>query len=771
MIELFIDGREVDLAEGSSVELSLSLEEITAPGKTKETTFPLTLPMSARNRAVLGFPEQALSPKAFNRETHTGKITSRGSILLHGRVELTACEANADGTGRYRITLRVPPPAWIERAGRRTLAQTAVACPGVLDQETIRRSWSDGEPVKFLPVKWDRELPYGQTQAVLDSLGYDNYYPFVRIKTLLEAVAGDAGYRIESQFLNEPFFQSLYMSGKYSGSKVSGMVSRMDFTARKTTADKSTTVAADGRVYTTVDATNSVGAVADAVDPPSGSTAETYGQSFRLVDGRPAFVPERDVVAGFEFLMKIGFQVKFIPPDRMAGISTMSWGEELLWETKYPNPMTDKKNSGGPAGTYRFCSFSTASGNRRITHYTAEGGKYSSLVSNNQPVSIPRAFVRATCEDYVDGKYVLSDDWSLYEDAEYRLHSTSARQVEIAVRSRPLPRRGGEPVFFDTIVFEGGAPNSLLTLYSGATIRPLFFSMPEPGGSTAFATLFAHEKTQLELIDAVAHLFGLHFYTDDAAKTIRIEPRFTFLDEVHTIDWTEKIDHGQPLLWQELGSERYETETLTYRPGDAAVERNDAGTGTVFGRWSVKNTHRFARHGEKTIENPLFTATRDERNSLASASAASMIVVGDREQRQGVPDFPGKIVRYLGLQPLPRGQTWGWPAKEQEYPAVGFSPALDGFTLCFDDENGQLGLRHYHQPLYDLAEKGRILTLYLYLSPSDIEAVRYPNSACRDFRGNFAFRIRGERFRARLVEISGYDPDKRSTRCTFTVEP
>ncbi len=762
MIELFIDGRAIDLSEGSAVKFSLSAQEITAPGEVKERVFPFTLPMNARNRAALGFPEQCASPVPFNRRQHTAKIVC------------IRCEANGDGAGVYHIALRVPPPAWLERAAQRTIAETSLACDHILNAATIRRSWSDErQAVKFLPVKWDESLDYEQEQTTLEALGYENYYPFVQVKAVLEAIAADAGYRIESKFLDEPFFRSLCMSGRYRQVEAMENVFRMDFAARRNAADRTVTASAEGRIFADNGTAPFVGNPVDTLDPTDAGENAHYGKSFRLIGGRPAFVPEADVVAGFEMRMKIRAPMKIASPTALQGLSKIVWDGESLHEFDLRNPLADAKNTGGKAGSYQVLTFNGLTGVKRITCYDTQGGSQLFPVFSDGSFTIQKAFVRATCEESNNGRYVPTDNWMLCDSAEYRaLTEKLAGNHDLLLRSVPRLRKKNEPVFFDTLVFEV-APGCSLTLCAGTTIRPFFHAMPEAGAPLAFASVFDHRASQLDLIRAVAHLFGLHFYSDEAAKVVYIEPRFMFFDESREIDWSAKIDPGRPIGWSETGGERHRRETFCYRTGDAAVDRRSAGA-KPYGAWTAHTTHNFARSGEKAVENPLFTASLDQRNALASAPDASMIVAGakpDGEERVGVFDFPMKIVRYLGMTPLPERQVWGWPAEEPEYPLVMFHTAgVDWYTLCFDDEEGQLGLKNYHEPRYALEETGRKLSLYLRLTPSDVEAVRSPNSTFRDFRGRFVFRIRGERFRARLEAIHDYDPTERSTRCTFIVE-
>lgn len=771
MIELFIDGRAVDLPSGCSIALSALLEEIASPGSIEEKVHPLSVPMTPRNRSALGFPEQTLSVRRFNREKHSGKIQCKGTALLEGDVELAGCESDPTGAGYYKLRLVVRPPGWVVDATEKKLSDAGIAYTGTLNAATIRESWTSDSPVKFLPVKRDRYPAYGKTQTALAALGYENYHPFVQVKALLESIVRSSGYRIESEFLNEPFFQSLYMSGRYAGNESSENVLRMDFMARKTSEDRTTTADSEGRVYASDGiASHSIGNPVNEAD--TNPSSPSYGKSFRVIDGRPAFVPEENVIAGFEFHLKIGFGLELGAGNQAKGVSKINWGEETLYETSHPSPLADKKDCGGDPGYYRLVCFDKVIKSRRVTLHTVYGDFTYSFSDPVYRIYSSDILNRVTCQEYQNGIYVPTDNWALYDDMEYYQMGELRKELDLTVRSLPLLRTKNEPVYFDTLVFEGASPGSSFTFSQGASIRPVFYSMPEAGSPITFASLFAHEKPQLKLIEGVAHLFGLHFYTDEQTKTIYAEPRTTFLDNSREIDWTDKIDPTQPVRWEESGSERHEKETLLYKAGDAATERKSVGTGASYGAWSAAVDNRFARRGEKKYPNPLFTATLDEKNSLESAPDASMIVAGDRDEREGTSDFPEKIVRYLGMKALPEGQRWGWPSHDGEYPLVMFhSAGEDGFTLCFDDPDGQRGLKKYHQPFYDSVNDGKRLILHLRLTPSDMETILYPNSAHRDFRGNFTFRIRGEKFRGRLLEAAGYDPARGGvTRCVFAVE-
>ena len=57
-----------------------------------------------------------------------------------------------------------------------------------------------------------------------------------------------------------------------------------------------------------------------------------------------------------------------------------------------------------------------------------------------------------------------------------------------------------------------------LTLHKECALRPGF------GSRIAFADVAQHRIRQAELLEALAHLFNLRFYTEEATRTVWIEP-------------------------------------------------------------------------------------------------------------------------------------------------------------------------------------------------------------------------------------------------------
>lgn len=77
-------------------------------------------------------------------------------------------------------------------------------------------------------------------------------------------------------------------------------------------------------------------------------------------------------------------------------------------------------------------------------------------------------------------------------------------------------------------------------------------------------------------------------------------------------------------------------------------------------------------------------------------------------------------------------------------------------------------MHRYYDKTVELYNRGRRITLYLYLKPEDIEPLIVPNTLCHDFRALFRLTIAGETLLCRLEEICDYNPaGGQSTKCIF----
>ena len=212
-----------------------------------------------------------------------------------------------------------------------------------------------------------------------------------------------------------------------------------------------------------------------------------------------------------------------------------------------------------------------------------------------------------------------------------------------------------------------------------------------------------------------------------------------------------------------------------YREADGAVTRLNATLEEPFGQWRLVNDSAAAIDRERNLANPFFSPTVSETECYADAPSALVLRVGDRD----APDttdrnsFTPRIVRYCGMQPLPAGERWGYPSTGDSYPLAAFhrNDPDNGFTLCFEDRDGQQGLHRFYDTQAEQEKRCQHLTLHLRLEPCDIERLFQIQRLAPCIASTFLFRIGGEEIRCTLRRIEGYDPSAASTRCTFTRLP
>ncbi len=790
MIRCFIDGREVDFDPGQGVAISLSVASV-AQIQTGRTGYSkaLRLPMSALNREILGDAGEVHAPELFNQGEHSARIEADGCTVMQGVPMLLRREENPDtGGGWYYLSILGPGKEWIRIAAARMFRELEIGFSVGLTGTAVLNSWTWERPVRFFPVQHDSfALPSETIQAGVRMITFEDYFPFLHVRSLMEAIAAQGGYTICSEFMDSAFFRSLYMSGRYQEHDPAIPNERMGFRAGRFAA---ASAAADrfGRVYADpFTSISSVGNLVDTADPTEsrdGVTLEgVYNRNgcLKRVGTRLGFFPVESIVAGFEYALSYRSDYYIASRTELGCFNRLLLDDGLERQYKVVNRYEDRRGEFAANRSYRLVVFNHVEGNSYRLNYDriASSGAATSVSlktfaersvaitsPSGESVANPQLWIRNP-----DASYSLyTQDWALYDG-----YVTETGQVDIAVTARSAARTvapsGG--AYFDDIYFGGAREGMQMTLTNAVTLRPVFTSHPGEGTTVTFAQVAAHEIRQIDLVSALRQMFNLYFYTDTLAGKIYIEPREEFYTDT-LVDWSEKIDLSQPVTVEELGAEMARTFTLRYQFGDGTVARYDSAHKEVVGRWSAGIANRFATEEEHTYFNPLFTPSLNTEGSYPDAPQLSLLQVGDRDSNGGNPEkenlnFPAKIVSYAGVQTLPEGQYWGWPAYSRAYPLIAFHDARSRTpSLCFEERGGQRGLHRYYDKTVEGYNAGRRITLYLDLRPEEVEAFILPNELKRDFRALFKLRVRGEEVFCRLEEIVDYNPARGgSTRCVF----
>lgn len=781
-MELKIDTRICDLGAGGCVVPgydATALADVQA-GRAGRS-LKITLPATARNDDAVcsaGDPHTAVR---FNAARHKAELTAGGAVLLAGTVRLL--EVSQAG---YTLEIRDGGAQWAENAARRMFNALGIEYAAELTPTAICTSWTDPSPVKFFPIHRDEYPQQNGSGDLLPAerlLSVDDYHPFLQVAALVEEIVTEAGYRIRSRFFASEFFRSLYMSGAYSSRDTAAAAARMGFFARRLAP---VTAAANhlGRVYADPKAIyNTVGNLVETATPQSTDADGepvaglfNNGNCFTQQNGKIVFTPPTEVSVGFEYYLRYTTDHRILSRTQLRGFDTLYLNPGARMPFTLANRYDDRRTGIVPNYTYLVLVFGHAEGAQYRLTYTRNGVAgtlWGTLDARAGQLTTPAS---GTVADPVlsvssGSSWVpYTGDWALYDGY---IGETGQTTVEVRVRTAAESISPTAPKFFDQIYLSGAEEGMTLTLHKECSLQPRFLSSPGFGSQLRFADVAQHRVRQIVLIEALAHLFNLRFYTEPGTRTVWIEPADDFFGAGLEADWSGKTDFSQPVVRTEIVPEIHERREWSYQPGDGAVTRFETQANTTLGRWVFVAKSYAAKQGVQVHLNPLFRPSLDSVGHYLNAPSARILQVGDRDEaEQDGTNFTPRIVRYTGMHPLPKGERWGYPSGEAEYPLAAFhfegDDRQEGFTLCFEDRDGQTGLhRYYDRQAAQEATRERI-ALSLRIAPDEYEALFTPGTGAADIRSVFRIDTGAGAVRATLSAIGPYDPAAASVRCTFT---
>lgn len=781
-MELSIDRKPCDLgAEKIALPGYEAAKLADAEAAREGRSLTLTIPATPRNDLLAGFARDPHTAERFNAAPHTAELSAEGSVLLAGAVRMLSASDRG-----YRIEIRDGGAGWAKNAARRMFNTLGVDYHAALTPATILASWTDDSPVKFFPIRRDEYPQHNSSSDLLPAqrfLTVDDYHPFLHVATLVETIFAEAGYRIESRFMQSEPFRSLYMSGAYASRDTAALAARMGFFARRLSpatakADFSGRVAANPNT-----ALNSVGNIVQTATPltPDADGEPVPGLSnnggcFGIDRGNIVFTPTTDVSAGFEYYLKYTTDHLIQSRERLKGFDSVYLGTGADMRFELTNRYEDQRDAISAGHSYMAIVFDHAQGRQYRLSYTSNGAAdtlWAEFSARTAQVATPAAGIVAkpmlqvrSGTDWIP----YAGDWALYDG-----YITERGQTTVELRVRTAAERlsPSSPKYFNRIYFHGAEEGMSLTLHKECSLQPRFSSAPGYGQVVTFADVARHRVRQSELLDALQHLFNLRFHTEEATKTVRIEPADDFFAAGPAADWRSKTDFSQPVVLADIAPEVHQRRTWSYLAGDGAVTRLEAEAESPFGAWSVTTDSFAAKEGEKELRNPLFRPTLSTTGGYADAPSAVIMQVGDRDDAQeDGTNFTPRIVRYAGMHPLPGNERWGFPSGRAEYPLAAFHFAGDdaaaGFTLCFEDRDGVQGLHRRYDRQVAQEAAGQRITLSLRLAPHELESLFTPGTGAPDLRSTFLLDTGQGTVRATLHAIEDYDPQAASIRCTFT---
>lgn len=735
----------------------------------------LSIPICRQNRQILGYDDRIHDANSFNDTEHKARIEFDGVALIEGTVLLVGVECTPEGD-RYTIEIIAGAHEWARTASLRQIDQVGIDFSATFNTPTITDSWNDDRLVRLLPVLRDR---YSDTSSEVELMpvqqipSLTDFHPFVSVPKLVEAIFTDAGYRVESKLVDSHPFNRLVMSGRFAERNTARLDAQMGFRAGRLEAT-SATADIDGMVYANpFTSLNTVGNLVNTVAPSqTAPDLHAADDSFRIENGGAIFAPHEKVNASIVCHLHYATDYQIASRHTLKGFDTIWLDPENCYKFALANRFVDHRPTFRSGMEYRCVVFNHRMGTKYRLMYLARQGMastqqlavefsannalftISSLVTASEPKLMYLPMGATVYAPY-------PGDWALY--AGY-VEMTGQTEVEVTVATAPREISASEPYEFRKIIFDGAASGQSMTLYASTRAYPSFQPNPALGSTFTLSDILHHDMRQIDLLEALAQMFNLRFYTDPVERKVYIESAADMVDRECVIDWSDRIVPSQPIVIESAATGSDEAIRHRYITGDGAVARYNQQHDDRFGEWVGQVHSKLADEGTRDACNPLFVPTINATEIFALAPSVSLPQVGDRDaDEDGQLNFPTKILLYNGIKELPEEERWGLTAAT--YPHAAFHS--DEGTLCFEDRDGMEGLHRYFDAHYEELNSARRVTLSLQLSATDLLPIIATDPAGGDLRSTFRLTIGGEEGLYRLEAIEEWSEKEQVARCRF----
>ena len=787
MMRLLIDSRECPFDASKRLGLSWSAEAMKSIDAARRgVAVTLDIPSTPQTDPIFGHAHDLHAITAFNDSEHTGTIECDGTVIHSGTAVLNGVTTDRNGATLYRITITGGAARWAKRAARTMFNALPIEFAMRLTPQEIAGTWQQEDAaVRFLPVLRDTYEPTYSSVGLMPAekiLSTDDYHPFISVREILRAIFAESGYTLRGGFTDSEFFRSLYISGAYRAVDTASLRSRMDFTAGRA-ADAESTADYAGRVYFSPHmSVNTVGNYVDRFTSDDGSLYNVGG-CMAVENGRTVFRPLTAVKAGFEYNIRYVTDYRIASRTRLTGFDSLYTPATGELHYQLANRFADRRGQLTPSFDYRAVVFDHTAGSRyRIvcstaagtTHVMGEFADRSAIVSTGRDTSYSNPVLQKASASGAWTAY--TGDWALYDGY---IGETGQTEVAFTLRSPSKSYSPASPASFDLMYVSGAERGMTLRLLASSTLRPLFSSTAGYGAQLTFADIAHLPVRQGVFIESVRQMFNMVIRTDEEARTVTMEPSDDILSrladpDAAAADWSSRIDLAQPVTAADLSLTAHDNLILGYQDDDGAVRRYNTENDTTLGRWEAATGRYGSVEGDKTLLNPLFTPTLNIAGRYVNAPSALLMQVCDRDDPAvtELSGFSPRIVRWLGMRPLPEGERWGYPSTGSEYPLAAFhlapcADAPDGSTLCYEDRDGLTGLHRYYDAETARLRTSRAVTLRLFMTPDEWASLHRPAGSAAGLAPLFRLTLNGCAGLYLLDSIADYDPRDGMAECRF----
>ncbi|MBE6201478.1 MAG: hypothetical protein E7134_04745 [Rikenellaceae bacterium] len=778
MFKLFIDGHLADIDEGCGLGVSLSMASLGATEWGRITyAKDVKIPSTPLNQALMGHAHHPLAAQMFNAERHQARVEYDGCLVVEGEVCLTASQVGPEGY--YRFDIVGSEREWVY-ASQAPLSALDMGYQQTLSEQSVVESWeAEGVPVRFMPVERGHWAEIGwQPERRLSLI---DYHPFLHLRSIVDAIFAQAGYRVVSKFLGSEWFERLYMSGRWPEPyNIERLVEQNDFVALRTTAAPTTEANYAGRVVADPLANyNTIGNIVEVPDRyiPSEGTKNFNGTLTTDSTGRICFVPNEEMVVAFQCRVRYNTQTRVASRTKLTAFDTIHFDHDSVEQVSFANRYPDRRGSTlSGRQSYNLFIFGPQEGVEYHLYATVAGGAEQRVVVTTEAVT---PLVLSTTQSYSNWRLVAASglnesdaevDWAIYDGY---VDEYNTATVDCTFLTKPEVVSPNLPKYFDQFYFGGADPGMTIEVLQGCEIRPLFLNMPVAGAILGWADVAAFEQSQFELLTSLKKLFDLQFMTDTHSKVVYIEPRGDFYtDEV--VDLSDRIDESQGLTITEIGTDATRRIRVAYAQGDRLAEMITASEGAPYGSWTAQVENIYAPNTTTDYVAEMFTPSVEVVGTLSSAPSARLIDVSGAAAiptKESVEvNFATKLVYYKGVETLPIGEHL--VGGVNYYPRLVFfapaeSAAEPAVSLLVEDRNGVEGLNRYWHYRVAMLNRARRIVAHLRLFPEEVEALVGPEGLEHRLRALYKLALGGEEILCRLERIDGYNPQEPSTKCTF----
>ncbi len=773
MVEIFIDGQRCDVEVGYTLPKNIFTydgEALAHPSQLQSgRSVKLRLPSTPTNDKIMRHAIDPCAGERFNDEYHQARVVADGGELMCGVVHLLGIEGSA-GQATYLVVVRDGAGDWAESAARKQLDELPIAYDVTLSEQVVEQSWEKGSTVCFLPVRHDDYTPAYDSTSLFPPqrvMTMSDYHPFISVEKMLRAIFADAGYEVESDFVDSSMFRKLYVSGAYASASrsLTSLDSVAGFLAGR---ESKATAEADAQGCVWLSPLVLTSSLGNFVESTSGGELYNNNGVLTISDEGVIYRPTVATTVGFELRLKYTTDYRITSGVGIEGFDSLYVDSGCDLHFNLMNSFPDRRNSAAAGVQYRCMIFDFTEDDIYRLQYTSDEGSgiLSVFTVSSTYVTIPegKTNVRCTLQRKIDSETFVDMDegWALYDGY---VEDEGEVEVDVTLRTPPELITPSSGKSFARMYLHGALEGQRVTLSKECTLRPIFSASTTLGSELTFADITHYGVSQLEFIEALQQMFNLRIATSVAERKVYIEPYDDFYNgALH--DWSERVDVGGEMVAEELAAGIRKLRTLCYRAEtDGAVSRFNRQNDTTLGEWTTQSQSYAAALGRERRANPLFCPTLSVAGIHASAPSAVVMQVGDRDKDE-LESVTMRIVRYEGLRALPAGEVWSFPSYADSYPYAAFH-APDEFTLCFENRDGEVGLHHYYDDEWQMQQMRRSLEVDVRLAPHEVASLVNYGGAEPSVRSHFRLNIAGQRATYRLMAVESYDAERGVARCHF----